>query len=69
VRHFVHHRCHVQQRLAGNAAHVQAHAAQLGVALHQNDLQTQVGGAEGGAVAAGAAAQHQHVAVQIGLPV
>ena len=56
----------MQQRLGGNAAHVQAHAAQGGVALDDDDLEAQVGRAEGGAVAAGAAAEHEHVAVQIG---
>jgi hypothetical protein len=66
VADFVHHRRHVQQRLGGDAAHVQAHAAQGGVALDQNHLEAQVGRAEGGRVAARAAAQHQHVAVQIG---
>jgi hypothetical protein len=66
VRHFVHHRGHMQQRLGRDAAHVQAHAAQRGVALDQHHLQAQVGRAEGGAVAARAAAQHQHVAVQVG---
>ncbi len=61
----IHHGGHVQQRLGGDAAHVQAHAAQGGVALDQDDLQAQVGGAEGGGVATGATAQHEHVAFQI----
>ncbi len=62
---FVHHGSDVQQRLGGDAAHVQAHATQGGVALDQHDLQAQVGGAEGGGVAAGAAAEHDHVGFQI----
>ncbi len=64
---FVHHRRHVQQRLGRNAADVQAHAAERRVALDQHDLHAEVGGAEGGAVAAGAGAEHQHVAVDVGL--
>jgi hypothetical protein len=62
---FVHHRRHVQQRLGRDAAHVQAHAAQGGVALDQHHLQAQVGRAEGGRVAARATAQHDHVAVHV----
>ena len=56
----------VQQRLGRDTAHVQADAAQRVVALHQHGGQTQVGGAEGGRIAAGAGAQHQHVVLGIG---
>jgi len=66
VCHFVHHGGHVQQCLAGDAADVQADTAQGGVAFHHHDLEADVGGAEGGAVAAGATTQDQQVAVQIG---
>ena len=66
VAHLIHHRSHMQQRLTGDAAHVQAHAAELGVALDQHNLEAEVGRAEGGAVAAGAAAEHEQVALQIG---
>jgi hypothetical protein len=66
VRHLVDHCGHVQQGFAGDAAHVQAHAAELGVALDQHHLEAQVGRAEGGAVAAGATAEHEQVALQIG---
>ena len=66
VAHLVHHRGHVQQRLGRNAAHIQADAAQRGVALHDHHLQPQVRSAEGGRVAAWATAEHQHVAVEVG---
>ena len=55
------HRRHVQQRLGGDAAHVQAHAAEGGVALDDRGLEPQVGGAEGRRVAARAGAEHDHV--------
>ena len=61
----VHDGSHMQQRLGRDADHVQADAAQAGVALHQNHFQAEIGGAEGGAVAAGASAQHQQVTFQI----
>ena len=66
VAHLIHHRSHMQQRLAGDAADVQAHAAQGGVAFDDDDLEAEVGRAEGGAVAAGAAAEHEQIALQIG---
>jgi hypothetical protein len=66
VADLVHHRRHVQQRLAGDAAHVQAHAAQGGIALDQHDFQAQVGRAERRAVAARASTQHQQVALHVG---
>jgi hypothetical protein len=66
VADFVHDGGHVQQRLGGDAAHVQAHATQGGVALDDDHLEAQVRSAEGGGVAARATAEHQHVAVQVG---
>jgi hypothetical protein len=65
VADLVHHGGHVQQRLAGDAAHVQADAAQRGVAFDDHDLQAQVRRAERRRVAARAAAEHQHVALQV----
>ena len=49
----------MQQRLRRDATHVQAHATQLGIALHQDDLEPQVGSAEGRAVATGATADER----------
>jgi hypothetical protein len=63
---FVHHRGDVQQRLGGNAADVQANAAERGVALDDDRLHAEVGRAEGGGVAAGPGAEHEHFAFQIG---
>ena len=57
----------VEQRLGGDAADVEADAAQGRPALDQDDLAAQVGGAEGGGVAAGAGAQHQHLGVEVAL--
>ncbi|CAM5197284.1 hypothetical protein CDEN61S_00319 [Castellaniella denitrificans] len=56
----------VQQGLGRDAADVQADPAQGGVAFHQDDLQAQVGGAEGSRVAAGARAQHQDIVFAVG---
>ncbi len=55
----------VQQRLGRDAADVETDAAQGGVALHQNGLHAQIGGAESGAVTARTRAEHQHFAFQI----
>jgi hypothetical protein len=66
VADLVHHAGDVQQRLGRDAAHVQAHATEGGVALDDDGLQAQVGGAEGGRIAARAGAQHQHVALEVG---
>ncbi len=62
---FIHDGGHVQQRLAGNAAHVQAHATQGGVALDDDDFQAQISRTEGGGIATGATAQHQHIAFDV----
>ncbi len=59
----------VEQRLRRDAADVEADAAQARVALDQHHLLAEVGGAEGGGVAAGARAQHQDVGVVLGVGV
>ncbi len=61
----VDHRGDVQQRLRRDAADVEADAAQRRVALDQDHLEAEVGGAEGGRIAAGAGAEHQQVAVEV----
>lgn len=63
----VDHGCRVQQRLARDAADIEADAAERVVALDQHGLHAEVGGTEGGGVAAGTGAQNQHVAFDIGL--
>ena len=67
VRGFVDHRGRMQQRLRRNAADVEAHAAECGVALDQHRVQAEVGGAERGGVAAGTGAEHDDVAFDVGL--
>ena len=52
--------CGIEQRLGGNTALVQAHAAQR-VFLEQNDLETRVAGALGGQIAGGAAADDDQI--------
>ena len=39
VAHLVHHSRHMQQGLRGNATHIEAHATQLGVTLHDGYFQ------------------------------
>jgi hypothetical protein len=68
VRRFLHHRGDVQQRLGGDAADVEADAAQRGVAFDEHGLQAEVGGAEGGGVAAGAGAEDEHVGFDVAPP-
>src|SRR3546814_18819997 len=67
VPRLVDHRRRVQQRLGGNAADVEADAAELRVALDQDGVQTQVRGAERGGVAAGAGAEDDDGAFDVGL--
>ena len=55
----------VEQRLGRDAAHVQTDPAEAGVAFDQHDLLAQVGGAEGGGIASGTGAQHDHLAVLV----
>ncbi len=52
----------VQQRLRGDAADVQADAAEHVEALDEHDLEAEVGGAEGGRVAAGSGADDDDAA-------
>src|SRR3954453_17466038 len=56
----------VQQRLGGDAADVEAHAAEALVALDQDDLRAEWGGAEGGGGAARAGAEDDDVGVVVG---
>ena len=51
----------VQQRLRGNAAHVEADAAQHRPAFDERDLESEIGGAERGGVTAGTGAEHQQL--------
>ena len=57
----------MQQRLGGDAAAVQAGAAEHGVLLDHGDLQAELAGADGGDVAAGAAADDDEVVVEAAL--
>ena len=59
----------VQQRLRRDAADVQADAAERRIAFDDHRLQAEVGRAESRRVAARAGAEHQHFAVDVGLPV
>jgi hypothetical protein len=56
----------VQQGLGRNAADVEADAAEGGVALDDDRLHAEVGRAEGGGIAAGAGAEDEHVALDVG---
>ena len=60
------HRRHMQQRLGGDAAHVQAHAAERRIALDDRGPEPEVGGAEGRRVAAGTGAEHDQVVFGVG---
>ncbi len=61
-----HHCGDVQQRLGRNAADVEADAAERRVALDDHRFHAEVGGAEGGGVAAGAGAENEHLALHVG---
>ena len=50
-----------QQRLGGDAAHVQAGAAEHGVALDERDLEAKLSAANGRGVACGTAAEDGYV--------
>jgi hypothetical protein len=63
---FVHHRRDVEQRLGRNAADVEADAAERGVTLDDDRLHAEVGRAEGGGVTAGAGAEDEHFALDVG---
>ena len=56
---------HMQQRLGGDAADIEADAAQRRALVDQHDLLSEVRGPERGGVAAGAGAEHEHVAIEI----
>ena len=62
-----HHLGDVQQRLGRDAADVQADAAELLAAVDQGDAQPEIGGAEGGRVAARAAAEHGDLDLDVGV--
>ncbi|MNN08188.1 hypothetical protein D3C81_1210380 [compost metagenome] len=57
----------MQQRLGRNAAHVEADAAEVGVAFDEHGVHAQVGRTERGGVAARAGAQHHQTALDVGL--
>ena len=65
--HLIHHAGDVQQGFRRNATDVQADAAERRIALDEDCLHAEVGAAEGGAVAAGARAEDQHLAFDVGL--
>ena len=56
----------MQQGLGGNAADVQAHAAENRPALDERDLESQIGGAEGRGVAARSRAEDDEIAGAVG---
>ena len=58
---------HVQQRLGRDAADVQADAAEALVALDEDDVEAEVGGAERGGVAADAGAEDEQLGVVVAL--
>ena len=64
---FVDHRGRVQQRLRRDAADIEADAAELRITLDQYRVETEIGGAERGGVAAGTGADHEQAAGDIGL--
>jgi hypothetical protein len=55
----------VQQGFGGDAADVQAHAAELGIAFYDDDFEAEIRSAESGAVATGACAQDDQIAIHI----
>ena len=57
----------MEQRLGGDAADIQADPAEIGILLDQHHLLAQVGGPEGGSIAARAGAEHDHLAVDVAL--
>src|SRR6185437_15273335 len=59
--------CDMQQRLGGDAADVEADAAEGRALVDENDVLPEIGGAEGGGVAAGASAQNQDVGLDVRL--
>ncbi len=63
----IHRRRGMQQRLRRDATDIQAHAAQRGVTFHQHRLHAEIGGTKGGGITARSRAEHQHLAVHIGV--
>ena len=61
----VDHRGGMQQRLGRDAAHVEADAAEGGVALDQHGVHAQVGGTERGRVATRTGAEHDQLALDV----
>ena len=57
----------VQQRLGGNAAHIEADPAEGLTAIHQDNRLPQVRGTECGGVAARPGAQYEDLGVQVAL--
>ena len=57
----------VQQGLRGDATDIQADAAEALIALDEDRLEPEVGGAERGRVAAGARAEHEHLRIVFGV--
>src|SRR3546814_3747718 len=67
VLRLVDHRRRVQQRLGGNAADVEADATELRMTLDQHGVEAEVGRAERCGVAAGAGAEDDDGAFDVGL--
>ena len=67
IRGLVDHLGGMQQRLGGDAADIEADAAEHRPAFDQHHLGAEIGGAEGGGVAAGTGAEHQHFGVEVAL--
>ena len=65
VPYLVNHGRRMEQRLARDTADVKTHPSKRIVTFDQHGLHAEIGGAEGGRVAAGTGAQHQHVAFDI----
>ena len=57
----------MQERLGRDAADVETDAAERRARVDQNDVLPQIGGAEGGGVAARTGAQNQNIGLEIGL--
>ena len=57
----------MQKRLGWDAADVETHAAKGRARVDQNHILPEIGGAEGGGVAAGTGAQNQDIGLEIGL--
>ena len=57
----------MQQRLGRDAADVETDAAERRARVDQNDVLSEIGGAEGGGIAAGTGAQNKDIGLEIGL--